>query len=594
MQGNDFPSWAHELSRKLNAGIAHCFILHFNVSDVLLLSDKKYSLLEFLNVMFGERDFVIHYDISGGIRFLKGDEKKLKELAGVKDEPINPLKAKIGLSSQGLSKGASETFPLFEKALTNEGAQKRVALILDYAQTLAPQEAGSATTSQDDRVNYVTLLRWAQDEKIRKSGHVVVLLTNDLTSIHSSLRAPDSMIEEIEVAKPGVDEREHCIGVLSKDYEEEMGAVSSKHLAYATAGLSLRQIEDLFLLARQSFEKVSLNVVKQRKYEILERQHKDEGLEFIDPIYGWNTVGGLSWVRDGLVEVLQAMEGGDWRRVPMGILFTGPPGTGKSHVAQVIAKELGFNFVMLGRVKDKFVGESEKKLSRVMRSVKSNVPIVWFIDEIGQILGRQDDISTDSGVSRAFLGEFLKFMSDTAHRGKILIIGATNRPDLLDSALKRPGRFDMRIPFLYPHTAEERADIFRAMIEKYRYECAISDFLSFVQRSFYDLWGNEVEINGADIENMVRYAYVSAAKAGRAMIDKEDIEYGIEEHVVSYEQNEIDHMTLAAIKTCSPRSLLPPYWKEVVKKIHPDLAKKISAPEEQNRSTPHSLQTIQM
>lgn len=581
MTNNGLPVWADTLVRKYRAGISHCFILHFNIDDYVPSEDGYYTLLDFLQKVFEQRKMIILYNISAGIQFLKGSEEEFRKMAGVKKEAQGPLASLTGAIPQGLPRNASSAFPLFEKILVKAEVDNKVALIIDYAEMVVPADSGS-TASAEDRANVVTLQRWAKDSKIREAGNFVILLTANLVDLHPALRLPDSGFEEVLIEKPGIEERERYIRHLAKDYQEEMVDLSPQQFAYITAGLSRTQIEDIFLKARECWGKLSLKLVKERKYEILEKQHKGQGLQFVEPIYGWETVGGLKHIKDKLLKVLAAMEAGDWRRVPMGILFTGPPGTGKSHVAQVIAKELGFNFVELGKVKSKWVGESERNLAKVLLSVKANVPIIWFIDEIDQILGRRDEVSTDSGVNRALFGDFLKFMSDPTNRGRVLIIGATNRPDLMDPAMKRPGRFDLRIPFLFP-TPEERADIFTAMMEKYQYRCSINNFTAFAQSPFQNIWAEPVEVNGADIEVIVNNAYGFSVEAGREEIQEEDLSQGIKEHIPSYDKEMVDYMTLVAIKECSSRSLLPPNFEGVLRTLQ-----KRQAGEAEFKPTPSS------
>lgn len=560
---NTLPSWSESFVRKYRAGIAHCFILHFNIYDYVPGGTGYSALIEYLGKLFDQKDMIILYNISAGIQFLKGTEEEFKKIAGIKDQAQNPLAVIAGIAAQGLPRTAPAALPLLEKVLL-EGKTK-AALVIDYAERVFPADAGGAS-SPEYSFNVTTLQRWAHDQKIKDAGNVVILLAQNFVDIHPALRSPDSEIEEIVIEKPDIAEREKYVSHLAKDYREEIGQLPSRQLSHLTAGLSRRQIQDIFKRARESWGTVTPELVKKRKYEVLEKQHKDEELRFVDPIHGWETVGGLHHIKDKILDVLEAMSSGDWRRAPMGILFIGPPGTGKTHVAMVIAKALGFNFVELGMVKSKWVGESERKLAKVLLSVKANVPIVWLIDEIDQILGRRDEVSTDSGVNRALFGEFLKFMSDPTNRGRVLIIGATNRPDLMDPAMKRPGRFDLRIPFLFP-PLEERADIFRAMMEKYQYKCAVKDFTPFAGGPFFDIWEEEVEINGADIEIMARLAYDSATKAGREEIQEEDLWAGVKEHIPSYDKELIDYMTLIAIKGCSSRSLLPPNYTEILRKF---------------------------
>jgi SpoVK/Ycf46/Vps4 family AAA+-type ATPase len=148
-------------------------------------------------------------------------------------------------------------------------------------------------------------------------------------------------------------------------------------------------------------------------------------------------------------------------RAPSGVLFAGPPGTGKTYLAQAIAAECGMTLVSMGAIRSKFIGDSERNLSRVLDVVTALAPIVVFVDEIDQALGRRDEGQhLDSGVSGRIFSQIMEFMGDPTRRGQVLWIAATNRADLLDAALLR--RLQRVFPFLLP-AAAERESIIRAI-----------------------------------------------------------------------------------------------------------------------------------
>jgi len=137
-----------------------------------------------------------------------------------------------------------------------------------------------------------------------------------------------------------------------------------------------------------------------------------------------------------------------------------------SAVAEAVAGEAGINFVILNlaRILGSYVGVSERNLEKALRAIHSLAPVGVFIDEIDQAISRGG--GGDSGVSSRIFKRLLEVMSDTGNRGRVLFLAATNRPDLLDAALRRPGRFDKKIPFLIPDP-EERAAIFSVMARAY-------------------------------------------------------------------------------------------------------------------------------
>ena len=126
------------------------------------------------------------------------------------------------------------------------------------------------------------------------------------------------------------------------------------------------------------------------------------------------------------------------------------------------------------------------------------------MDEIDTAFRRGD--SGDSGVGRNIFSEFLQFTGNTNNRGKVIFIAATNRPDLMDPALKRAGRFDKKIPILLPDT-KERAEIFKVIIKKYKFETDVEDFTAFAEQT--------ENYTGAEIETVVRKAYEIACEDDR-------------------------------------------------------------------------------
>jgi len=145
------------------------------------------------------------------------------------------------------------------------------------------------------------------------------------------------------------------------------------------------------------------------------------------------------------------------------------------------------------------------------------------------------------------MGSWLEFISDTSLRGKVFWIGASNRPDLIEEAMKRPGRFVEIIPFLYPQTVEERVLIFKAIQRKYNFKTSVKDFSDIASQKLFDIFGNELESNGADIEQIFRKAFEIAQDQGREVIKKEDLELALENHIPKH-GDKVDDMTLAAIQ----------------------------------------------
>ena len=135
---------------------------------------------------------------------------------------------------------------------------------------------------------------------------------------------------------------------------------------------------------------------------------------------------------------------------PKGILLHGPTGTGKTLLAQAVANESEANFVLLNgpEIMSKFYGESEKKIRDIFEGAEKTAPTIIFIDEIDAIAPKREDVQGE--VERRVVSQLLTMMDGLKGRGKVIVIGATNRPNALDSALRRPGRFDREIEISVP------------------------------------------------------------------------------------------------------------------------------------------------
>jgi transitional endoplasmic reticulum ATPase len=143
---------------------------------------------------------------------------------------------------------------------------------------------------------------------------------------------------------------------------------------------------------------------------------------------------------------------------PKGVLLYGPPGTGKTLLAKAVANETNANFYSIGgpEIMSKFYGESEERLRETFRQAQENSPSIIFIDEIDSIAPKREEVSGD--VEKRVVSQLLSLMDGIEARGKLVVIGATNRPNAIDPALRRPGRFDREIEIGIPDD-EGRFDI---------------------------------------------------------------------------------------------------------------------------------------
>ena len=190
----------------------------------------------------------------------------------------------------------------------------------------------------------------------------------------------------------------------------------------------------------------------------------------------------------------------------MGILFTGPMGTGKTFVAEAFAKECGLTTIKLKNFRSKWVGATEGNLERILSVIQAIGQVVVIIDEGDRAFGNTDG-DGDGGTSSRVIARIKEFMSDTSNRGRILFIVMTNRPDKLDVDLKRAGRLDRKIPFLYSQTPEEVENVARALVRKNRLKTDV-DFAAIRDGFSQKLVG----YSNADVEAVVLHGNDDAAR----------------------------------------------------------------------------------
>jgi len=480
-------NWFDELNKRYASGVAVGFILHLNIADYA----GGTTLRKFLNTALtkGGKKCVAYYNRADGITFeLPSGEKHFKDIIKFQPDP---------LGGDGLPKAPSQALPMLDLFLK----QKDTAVILDNAETLVP-DADIAMQIPEDRTNLVLIREWATNQTVMENGNMVILITNNLSDIHASVRASSSRYESIRIPYPDADARASFIESLGKRTDKPwtfQKEVDGRTMTRATAGLSLMHIEDIYLRAEQA-GKLTWELITDRKRDIMKSEFADV-LEMLDPRYGYEAVGGLELVKEFFSRnIIEPMKSGNYSRVPMGVLMTGCAGSGKTIMAEAVAKESGINMAILNPAKifGKYVGESEKNIEKALEAIKSLAPCIVFCDEIDQSLRRGE--SGDSGVSNRVFKRLMEFMSDTGNRGKIVFLAATNRPDLLDAALKRAGRFDVKIPFFPPNESNREA-IFKVMVKRYDLP------MDKPSQSAIKFWAKSTEgWTGAEIERLVTKA----------------------------------------------------------------------------------------
>jgi SpoVK/Ycf46/Vps4 family AAA+-type ATPase len=308
----------------------------------------------------------------------------------------------------------------------------------------------------------------------------------------------------------------------------------------------------MIMRAHQSNTPISFRSVSQRKKAIIEQEC--HGLvEFVDPDHDFSHVGGLERLKGDLMRVARAIRSGQTQRVPMGILFVGPMGTGKTFVAEAFAAESGLTCLKFKNFREKWVGSTEGNLEKILGVVEGLGYVLLIIDEADRSMGTGTD--GDGGTSSRVIARLKEFMSDTSHRGRVVMLMMTNRPDKLDVDLKRPGRFDLKIPFFFPEGVQERSSVLSALVRKNRLTLAEGADLSPVSQATDGY-------SGAELEAVLLVAAGLAADAERS-ITTEDLVAAVEDVIPSRDTRMLSFMEMLAVFESSSKRMLPERFQDL-------------------------------
>ena len=213
--------------------------------------------------------------------------------------------------------------------------------------------------------------------------------------------------------------------------------------------------------------------------------------------------------------------------MPKGVLLVGPPGTGKTMLAKAVAGEAGVPFFSMSGSEfvEMFVGMGASKVRDLFRQAKEKAPCIVFIDEIDAIGGKRDGMSRNDEREQT-LNQLLTEMDGFEGNTGVIILAATNRPEMLDPALTRPGRFDRRVPVELPDL-KGREEILRVHARKVRVEAGV-DFTHIARMAS--------GASGAELANIVNEAALRAVRQGRNAASQADLEESIETVIAGYQK----------------------------------------------------------
>ncbi len=431
---------------------------------------------------------------------------------------------------------------IFEEAEKNTPS----IIFIDEIDSIAPKRGeGKDQTEKRIVAQLLTLM-----DGLKGRGRVVVMAaTNRPDDIDEALRRPGRFDRELRIMPPDEEGRREILQIHTRGMPLDKN-VDLEELARRTIGFTGADLEALAKeAALKALREYIPEITKQKEVptEVLEKikvkqKHFIDALKMIEPTamrelvftkpkVTWNDIGGLEETKRALQETIELplkkpeLFEKAGIKPPKGILLYGPPGTGKTLLAKAIANEANANFISVKgpELISKWVGESEKKIRELFKKARMVAPTIIFFDEFDSISKVRGSSLTDS--TERMINQLLTEIDGMEELEKVTIVAATNRPDLIDPALLRPGRIELKLEVPLP---DEKARL--KILEVHTKNMPLDknvDLKSYAKKS--EGW------SGADLEALTRMAGMNSirrafdSKKEDVKITKDDFEKAFKE-----------------------------------------------------------------
>ena len=419
-------------------------------------------------------------------------------------------------------------------------------IFIDEIDSIAPKR-DEVSGELEKRI--VSQLLTLMDGMKSRGKVVVIAATNRPDSIDSALRRPGRFDREIEIGIPDDEGRFDILSIHTRgmpiDEKVDLKQIAKTTHGFVGADLEVLSKEAAMRSLRRILPEIDLDEEKISS-EILQKiqitsddfrealkEVKPSALREVQvqiPDVSWNDVGGLDELKEELKEAVEwpikYKDAYDYVDVesPKGILLHGPPGTGKTLIAKALAKMTESNFISIKgpELLSKWVGESEKGVREIFRKARMAAPCIIFLDEVDALVPKRGSAGSNSHVTENVVSQILTEIDGLEELNNVLIIGATNRLDIVDEALLRPGRFD-RIIKVPNSDAKGRKHIFEIHLKNKPLGNDVK--ISEIVRLTDDFSGAEIAAvaNRAAITSLKRYVGGKIKNVKEIKISQQDL-----------------------------------------------------------------------
>lgn len=378
----DVPQWVVSMRSKIRSNVSHAFLLSGNIRDYMVRNISiEDGIVLTLDPQLNDFDIVCTYDQAHGLGFYESDlvigDSEPEDYRDAFLAAMHDAQDDLGWErTDDVPTNPVDLFTIISRICEqqpSEGKGGKILLFADFLELLVPDASGSAMRP-DERKLSIIMSDMCRSERADECGSVFVFFTDNLTAVSQVIRSTASRTDVIEVPAPVLSERQdfidHVIDVddrrlsdgrslfdADRDDDASGEGVTKRWFAINTAGLACYQIEDIALRSLSDDMPITKTLVKERKSDIIRTDYENV-LEIMDPRSGFDAIGGMDNIKAYFKKnVINPVHRGDFSAVPMGVLLSGAPGTGKAYNNYTPIYRLNHNKVELTSIKDLMVGD---------------------------------------------------------------------------------------------------------------------------------------------------------------------------------------------------------------------------------------------
>lgn len=544
--------WLETLQRKWQAK-RKVFVLYGNVFDRYETKSpsKAVALTPFLCNELMKNCLVLSFNPADGLSFQSQEDKaefyKWMESYDLTEKTNHVTSGKP-------IKDFGEAISIFRRFVdTYKDGKKEICFIIEFANMMFANES----LSQDDKSAVVNLLSVFAMNLSVDSKYRIVLISESLDELNKDI-INSNYVSTVQVEFPDLNDR---ISFLSNIYGTVLSKITDVKLEEFAKKLSGMNIVQIHYMLQEHLEcggQITFDIIAKEKKKIIERFC--HGLVYFkepNPKMSLDSVATHKLAKAKLRQIVRFIKEGKEKAVEKGILLPGRVGVGKSYLVDCFASECGIPVMVLGEFRSKWVGDTEKQLSRILMTIKALGPVIVVVDEADAVFGNRES-SGDSGVSSRVFATLAAHIGDSSTRGKELWIAMTSRPDLLPIDMKRMGRFGLCIP-LFPAMSNDDVEELFVVQGKIR-GIEITDKMKELIRG--DASINSIDsvfygYTGSEVETIMIRAEENAIIRNVEKVEMEDLKDAIDSFVDPLDKELLKKQGMAAIEACSDVRLLP-------------------------------------